>query len=332
MMENVASKKRILVGADEAGYGPNLGPLLIAASAWAIPDEMTTEAFSNALGEVFSPRPWKLNCSHLPIGDSKKLFQPAIGLANLEAGLLALLRICFPRTSDLAQLMLQTSVNSLAFDKWMADRKVPWYEDLQKQAVPSCLAVAEIERLSQVASAHLAKHEIEFLGVRARVITEHCFNQSVEKLNSKGQLLSLQTLELVHSFCDEADCSVEIFCDRQGGRKNYLPILLEVMPDEWFIEQLRSPKRSSYRNTRQPLRHIHFTVGGDSFVPTSLASMLAKYLRERLMNALNAYWRTHLPSIHPTAGYPLDANRFRNEISVVARENHLPEDLWWRSR
>ena len=29
---------RILIGTDEAGYGPNLGPLTVAATAWHLPD------------------------------------------------------------------------------------------------------------------------------------------------------------------------------------------------------------------------------------------------------------------------------------------------------
>ena len=29
----------ILIGMDEAGYGPNYGPLVVAATAWYAPDE-----------------------------------------------------------------------------------------------------------------------------------------------------------------------------------------------------------------------------------------------------------------------------------------------------
>ena len=29
---------RILIGTDEAGYGPNLGPLTVVATAWHLPD------------------------------------------------------------------------------------------------------------------------------------------------------------------------------------------------------------------------------------------------------------------------------------------------------
>ena len=29
-----------LIGTDEAGYGPNLGPLTIAGTLWAVPDQV----------------------------------------------------------------------------------------------------------------------------------------------------------------------------------------------------------------------------------------------------------------------------------------------------
>ena len=29
-----------LIGTDEAGYGPNLGPLVVSASVWRVPDDV----------------------------------------------------------------------------------------------------------------------------------------------------------------------------------------------------------------------------------------------------------------------------------------------------
>ncbi len=75
---------------------------------------------------------------------------------------------------------------------------------------------------------------------------------------------------------------------------------------------------------------FHFSVGGDSFAPTALASMTAKYLRERLMAGVNRYWQSHIADLQPTAGYPLDAKRFRSQIeSTAAKLGHAVEQ-WWR--
>ena len=44
------------------------------------------------------------------------------------------------------------------------------------------------------------------------------------------------------------------------------------------------------------------------------ASMISKYLRETLMRRFNAFWKTHLPDVEPTAGYYNDGLRFLKDI------------------
>lgn len=329
---------RILIGADEAGYGPNLGPLLIVATAWSIPEEMETEAFSDLLQMTFRMEPWTQGCNHVPLGDSKQLYQPSTGLASLEAGLVAMLLqidadqklVCPTDLQILRQFVIQS--NKPDSNRPHRDSVAPWYERLERWTVPAFVASDEVLRLAELARVSLESNSIRLVGVRAAIVSEADFNVSVAASGSKGQLLSATTLELVSSFCTAEQRPVEVFCDRQGGRKNYLPILLDAMPNEWFVETKQSNTRCSYRNTSAPRRDFHFTVGGDSFGPTALASMLAKYLRERLMQSFNAFWQEHLPNIRPTAGYPLDAKRFRTEIEATAQKLQLPESAWWRCR
>lgn len=334
---HIALTNRILIGADEAGYGPNLGPLLVVATAWSVPYEMDTDAFSASLQPTFRMENWFEGCEHIPLGDSKQLYQPSSGLASLEAGLMAMLlqidgnnRLGCP--TDLA-ILRHFVINANSFVSEHVDgAPAPWYERLNRWPVPAVIPAAEVLRLAEIARSALNELSIKLLGVRAAIVSETEFNASVAESGSKGQLLSSTTLDLVKSFCVGEPQSVEVFCDRQGGRKNYLPILLEAMPEEWFVETKQSNTRCSYRNTTSPRRDFHFTVGGDSFGPTALASMAAKYLRERLMHSFNAFWQQHLPSLRPTAGYPLDAKRFRAEIESTARKLELPETVWWRCR
>jgi hypothetical protein len=60
--------------------------------------------------------------------------------------------------------------------------------------------------------------------------------------------------------------------------------------------------------------------------------MLAKYIRERLMEVLNHFWQGHVTELKPTAGYPLDARRFRAAIEPVAIRMHWNADQWWRTK
>lgn len=191
----------------------------------------------------------------------------------------------------------------------------------------------EISRLSHTASRTLQELEIELISVRAVIVSEAHFNHQVAALGSKGQLLSQATLQLVASLLEEyPEEPAEIYCDRQGGRKNYMPILLDAFPEEWFAETRVSNERCSYRNRGARPLEVHFSVGGDRFPPTALASMLAKYLRERMMESFNAHWQNHFPELRPTAGYPMDAKRFRSAIEDKANELGLALEQWWRCK
>lgn len=322
---------RVVVGVDEAGYGPNIGPLVIAATAWRVPRKMSEEQFAELLQKHFSTRPWSEGCQHVPLGDSKQLYTPAAGLRTLEAGLLALLEqlehVNQQRFTGFGCVLERIARSSTA--PWCADR-LAWYSKLPT-ALPVAIPADEISRLAAMARARLMVWGIELLAVQATIVTESKFNHLIEKFQSKGRLLSTVTMELVgHMLCNFAHCGVEVFCDRQGGRKKYACVLLEAMPDDWFDTLDESTQRSSYLRQRDPELKFHFSVGGDSFPPTALASMTAKYLRERLMSAINEFWSGHVVDLKPTAGYPNDAKRFREQIEPVASQlGHALED-WWR--
>ena len=230
---------RIIIGADEAGYGPNLGPLLIVATAWSVPQEMETDDFTAALQPTFRVKPWSLGCDHIPLGDSKQLYQPSGGFAALEAGSLAMMLqidapltlICPANLKILEQFVRWPKISPL--NQLKSEPSVPWYQQLEEWPVPTVVPEAEIMRLAELARTALRSHSIQLLGVRAAIVSESLFNSLVAQSCSKGQLLSAKTLELVSSFCCDETRPVEVFCDRQGGRKNYLPVLLEALPDEW---------------------------------------------------------------------------------------------------
>jgi hypothetical protein len=345
-----SKSKKLIIGVDEAGYGPNLGPLLIGGSAWLVPESLDEQRFSQSLAHRFRPSSWFADCQHVPLGDSKRLYQAGSGLATLEIGLLSLLASLDKTPKNLAQLMRQmgASPDQSKLDQLSQSTEVArtgrlcpapipaWYENLADYPVPSqANLLPEIHRLNDLAMLQLQSTGTQLLSVQATAIDEAAFNLQLDRFGSKGLLLSLATLQLVERLIEAApaDCAIEVFCDRQGGRKNYLPILAQWQPDRWFQELRVSARRCSYR-TVDSLRSIlvHFTVSGDSFAPTALASMAAKYLRERLMESFNRYWSGLCPDIKPTAGYPVDAARFRQQIEGVALQQSLSENSWWRRK
>lgn len=334
---NLASRK-VVLGVDEAGYGPNIGPLTIAASIWRMPQAVTESELGENFGQVFKPLRWSENCGHVPFGDSKKLYRPGGGLGSLEAGLLSAMNVSGKVPTHLYALLDQVGSLSPGHESFASQlaADAPWYHGLEQIVIPaSCESAHDIGRLTSVASTAFAEMDVELLGIKAVVISERSFNEQLKVTGSKGQILSLATLGLVQRALgglEGLDEPAEVYCDRQGGRKNYIPVLLDAMPDEWFTEIKATNQRSSYINRQSPARTIHFSVQGDSFPPTALASMLAKYLRERLMDSVNAYWRGHIEGIKPTAGYPTDAKRFRAAIDSKASQLQLDESVWWRMK
>ena len=82
-----------LIGTDEAGYGPNLGPLVVSASVWHVPqtDLEQVDLYDQLAPVVTRNR----TADRLAIADSKRLFRPGrpghpgAGLEPLERGVLS---------------------------------------------------------------------------------------------------------------------------------------------------------------------------------------------------------------------------------------------------
>ncbi len=134
-----------------------------------------------------------------------------------------------------------------------ATQSIPdWLGQLPEE-LPLHLSAAEIERLSHTANNCLKPHGIELLSVRAAVVLESNFNQAVAQLGSKGRLLSNVTMHVVMQLLDgHQEQAVEVFCDRQGGRKKYSCVLLEAMPDEWFNTWQKNPRVRAIAGNARP--------------------------------------------------------------------------------
>jgi ribonuclease HII len=316
----------LLIGTDEAGYGPNLGPLLIAATAWRVPDDCGDVDLYERLNHCVG-RNATID-HHIPMADSKQLYKPGGGLLNLERGLFAALSVCHTRTerwSDAWKSLAPESTDQL--------QNVPWYSKYDS-ALPIDLDVERRAVDSSALTDGLRTANVSLERIRATAIFPARFNELVERYDSKGSVLSLATLELVRdALAQHDDASVLIQCDKHGGRNRYLAVLQTVFPDE-HVKIIRESRESSVYRWVTPNRQIEirFVAKGESFLPAALASMTAKYLRELAMRAFNTFWQQHLPKLKPTAGYPVDAKRFKNEIEPVQRKLGIEDRILWRSR
>ncbi|MBN1394202.1 MAG: hypothetical protein JW959_04205 [Pirellulales bacterium] len=347
-----------LLGTDEAGYGPNLGPLVISATVWEVPDGIGNDDLYERLAEVVSPKPEK-DGSRVAMADSKSLYAPGKGLRNLELGLWAALgaTASLPSseitaaspctagqassgTRDFSESYFQRIVLPRSWRDLWDDldpgtlnrvQSVPWYADYDEPLPIDCPA-DQCSVASETLRRGLADAGVKLLSVRSRAVFEGQFNDLIYRHGSKGTVLSLQTLALAGEIIESLPAGpIAMVCDKHGGRNRYGPLLSKQFPDH--LIEVREEGRASSRYRFGPSeRRVEVCVRtkAESCLPAALASMASKYLRELAMRAFNVFWRRHLPELKPTAGYPLDAKRFRADIAEQQRRLHIDDYILWR--
>ncbi len=346
-----------LIGTDEAGYGPFLGPLVVAASVWEVPDALRDANLYEYLGPEIQSQPVRviqrrgsanrsaLEASRadrasnsavavcvrpdaLVLADSKVVYQPAVGLAGLERGVFAALAALGSRCASWRALLGQ-----LARVKAAGLSGMPWFAQYDGP-VPVAASVDELQSASELFATALARADIRLVALRCRLVFPHVFNDGVARLGNKSNLLSKTTVNLVKRLLRALPPGeVSVLSDKHGGRNHYAAVLQSEFPDNLVTVRSESRLQSSYQFDDRAGHHIHwsFCQGAEVHLPAALASMAAKYLREQGMAAFNAFWQSHLPQIKPTAGYPADAHRFKQDIAAKQRELKIDDHLLWRA-
>lgn len=321
-----------LIGIDEAGYGPNLGPLAIGATAWRI----DTDCLPRKI-DLYERLASVVACQSvdgtLALADSKQLYKPGGGLRLLERGIFT--ATGWTVTTFDALLCLVRA------DPTTARSQLPWYQAFEL-SVPTDYDVTADQEFATAWRNQLRQQQVEPPYVQARLVYPAEFNDLTQKYGTKGAALSHVTLGLARSVYERSGAQasgepVYIGCDKHGGRNRYASLLQHhfgtVWPDSMVQTVNESRGESYYRwgTASQPCEFT-FRSKGESFLPAALASMLAKYLRELSMKALNAYWQSHLPGLKPTAGYPVDAKRFKSAITQKQAALGIDDHILWRNR
>ena len=321
----------IIAGIDEAGYGPLLGPLVVSATAF----ELTGEPWGNGnltaqLEAEALPCLWRLlkaavakktpvRKGRLLIADSKVVHNLNDGNKLLERGVLACLRVMAAETAPIdtltaARLMelFSCANHELAAHPWYAphDLPIPWLVE------PGDLAIA-----TNMLSAALAAAQVRPVCMRTAVVSERAFNRLVGGTQNKASALvsiTLSHLYYLHQTFGHRGLVVGI--DKQGGRDHYTGLLLNSFPGGELKVLQESEEASSYllrekTSTGERRTLIHFREKGErAFLPTALASMMCKYLRELCMNSFNAWWCRQIAGLRPTAGYYQDGSRWLMDV------------------
>ncbi len=338
---------RYLLGTDEAGYGPNLGPLVVAASAWELPARLAPEKLYDALAEVVCRDKSHAADERLAIADSKELYQAGGSLGPLERGVLTMLALlgraatcwadCWPAVQSpdqwsgcsakdgVAGPSPRPLVGALNVDPWHADYDEP---------LPLATTAADLVRMTALIADGCRSRGVRLVELRADVLSPRRFNDELAACGNKAEVLSLTTLRLARALVERLPAGdVLVVCDKHGGRARYAALLQHVFDGEFVRVKQETAELSVYElNSGGRQIEFRFLEKGERMLPTALASMTAKYLRELAMRPFNAFWRRHVPGLKPTAGYPADARRFVEEIRAAQRKLKIDDCDLWRER
>ncbi len=309
----------ILVGIDEAGFGPILGPLVVSSSTFSLPHHLLT------LDSTGSPQAdlWQVLkksaankrkhlAGRLLIADSKKAHSKSLGIKHLQRTVLTCLKCLGKEPSTLTELL-----TLLCPDYLEQLSEYPWYKKVDSQILSA--DKADISLVSQVLSDDLSSNGIELLELKSRCLDVAYYNKMVTAVKNKANVLFTATSQLIKNAFDNLEGDdLQIMIDRQGGRVRYRKMLQLMFPDMKLKILRESQQNSSYElQANSKLMRLHFIVRADDrYLPVSLASMVSKYLRELLVYNINRYFAGFGADLKPTAGYWKDGLRFIQEVKT----------------
>ncbi len=317
------TSETIFFGVDEAGYGPNIGPLVVACVS---------------LRRTPNPKKrdwWKLFAPHLSrsgengsfaVDDSKKILARPDGKELLHRTVSAFLGnygVLGSRLSSLFESLDPQGSEPLRQEHWFDGDRDDLHHDRPEE---------DVARLRSALSA--ANCALECISIRVAFPSE--FN---EQLTSSGNKANVEQQMLRQLLCRRLDSAIErtdldVTVDRLGGRKFYRELVEDLAGESFPVTVEESAHSSEYEFGRNDRRcRVRFQVEADSHsFPVALASMVAKYIREACMHQFNRHWSERIPDITPTAGYPNDAKRFLAQVRPQLEERQISMTHFWREK
>jgi len=260
----------MIVGIDENGLGPLLGPLIVTAAAFK------AKTYDK---DTF----WKLAGPDLPADDSKVLFS-AKHPAKSESAFLSWLNIFGAKTLSQADLLNEIGVKPYA----PLPCKTPAQICEPSQAPLPAWSNKKPQELSLA-----IWNRFDRLGIKAHTIKAHqacpgLLNQELAKEGMNKFRFDFELMiDLVKKLGAKQNGDLLALCGKIGSTRRYGPWLKAIDCQITDIVE-ETAKCSTYKI--DGVGTLSFIRDGDGeHLPIAVASMVGKYLRELAMDQINAH-------------------------------------------
>jgi ribonuclease HII len=313
-----------IIGIDEAGYGPNLGPLVMTAVACRLAKGPPSDLWQRLSSAV--RRAGEEDDGRVLIADSKIVYSTTRGLLGLERGVLGTI---WPMPEDCLATLLDRACPECHAEV----RGEPWYRGTHP--LPAEAELVEVSGLAERFVQACTVAGIDGWRVQSAIVCPARFNALVDAAGSKGAVLGYALGRLLQGALAglPADEDLSFQVDKHGGRNTYAAMIQDAVGGAVVVRQ-ESMASSAYEvlGLGRPV-HLTFEPRAEAaYFCVALASMASKYLRELLMREFNRFWQEQVPNLKPTAGYPGDAARFLAAIRPSAQKLGIAESILWRRK
>ena len=215
-------------GIDEAGYGPRLGPLVVAGSAFLMPGTPREGILWELLKDAVT-REARGSDGRLVVNDSKQVYSPAQGLRRLEEGVLACLAVCSGRPVRSVEELLALLQGGRPAQ---AEAPSPWFAAAGGLALPLESNASAIASKAQSLAQACRAAGVRMLSARAAVVFPPEYNRIVAATHNKSLLLFQKCGLLLQELWQHAGPGEShMLVDKHGGRMRYRDLLRDAFPE-----------------------------------------------------------------------------------------------------
>ena len=306
---------RVLLGIDENGLGPILGPLLVTGVAATVSDSGAAIVTKKTRGGL-----------RARLGDSKRIVSfgdTAQGEAWARAIFASLgHEVATPSALlDLALLNGRASFRSLCPK---GHKEQCWPKEPEAFAAPQEMLKKAHKDIEQ-----LARRGIALSWARSVIVCTKQLNTESRNGLSRFDTDLLAMEQLIMAARDSSATYMHVTCGKVGGYNRYDPHF-RLLSKHLRTTVLESRAHSTYAVPH--VGEISFVRDAeDAHMLVALASLIGKYFRDLFMARVVRYQQRSLPDLPDVSGYhdPI-TRRFIEASSLVRKRQKLPDDCFVR--